>query len=352
MTERRLTVGMDFSPLALTRAGTARYISNLVDALEHEESLELRRYRFGGKARAAKVVRDTVWYPVVLPYLAHRDRVDVLHCPALRAPLRTSLPLVVTIHDLAPLRHPASFNAWNRRYSAFALPRIARAADAVIVGSEFARDEVVSMLGVEPRRVRTIPYGVTPVFSAEGAAAEGEYVLAVSTLEPRKNLPRLLEAFAHTSLNGTELRVVGAEGWGGVRLKGDRVRWLGEISDDELARQYRGALCVAYVSLYEGFGLPVLEAMACGASVVASAGRPFSEFAGGVAVEVDPYDRDSIAAGIEDAVGRRQVLGRLGPERAAAFDWARAARQTLDVYRDIAGAPTREGQSPPRDSPR
>jgi glycosyltransferase involved in cell wall biosynthesis len=352
MTETRLAVGMDLSPLALTRAGTARYVSNLVAALEREDSLELRRYRFGGKGRAAKVVRDAVWYPAVLPYRAQHDRVDVLHCPSLRAPFRTSLPLVVTIHDLSPLRHPASFNAWNRRYSAFALPRIARAADAVIVGSEFARDEVVSVLGVEPARVRTIPYGVTPVFQPKGTAAGGEYVLAVSTLEPRKNFPRLLEAFERTSLNGAELRVVGAEGWGGVRVKGERVRWLGEISDDELARQYRGALCVAYVSLYEGVGLPVLEAMACGASVVTSAGPPFSEFAGGVAVEVDPYDRDSIAAGLEEAVGRREALGRLGPARAAPFDWARAAQQTLDVYREVAGSRTREGQSPPRDSPR
>jgi glycosyltransferase involved in cell wall biosynthesis len=163
-------------------------------------------------------------------------------------------------------------------------------------------------------------------------------VLAVSTLEPRKNLPRLLEAFGRTSLNGCELRVVGAAGWGGVRVRGERVRWLGEITDEELARQYRGALCVAYVSLYEGFGLPVLEAMACGAAVVAPTGPPFSEFAGGVAVQIDPRDSDAIAAGLEDAIDRRDALGALGPQRAAGFDWARAAHQTHDVYREVSGA--------------
>jgi glycosyltransferase involved in cell wall biosynthesis len=336
VTNSRLRVGIDVSPLALTRAGTARYISNLVAALEDEDSLELRRYRFGGSGRPGKLVRDVLWYPGALPYRARRDRLDVLHCPAIRAPLRTSTPLVATIHDLAPLRHPASFNAWNRRYTAFALPRIARAADAVIVGSDFARDEVVGFLGVDPRTVRTIPYGVAAVFRHDGAAATGDYVLAVSTLEPRKNLPRLLEAFGRTSLNGCELRVVGARGWGGVQVRGERVRWLGEITDEELARQYRGALCVAYVSLYEGFGLPVLEAMACGAAVVAPTGAPYSEFASGVAVQVDPFDSDAIAAGLEDAIGRRETLGPLGPKRAADFDWARAARETLAVYREVA----------------
>ena len=336
MTEPRLRAGIDLSPLVLTRAGTARYISNLVVALEGEDSLELRRYRFGGNGRAAKLVRDVVWYPAALPLLGRRDRLDVLHCPALRAPFRTSQPLVVTIHDLSPLRHPSSFNAWNRRYTALALPRVARAAAAVIVGSRFVRDEVVDLLGVDAGRVTTIPYGVAPIFSPEGAAAGGDYVLAVSTLEPRKNLPRLLEAFGRTSLNGCELRVIGAAGWGGVRVAGDRVRWLGEVSDEELARQYRGARCVAYVSLYEGFGLPVLEAMACGAPVVAPAGPPYSEFAHGVAVEVDPYDCDSIAAGLEEAVDRREALRPLGPERAAGFDWAQAARETLRVYREVA----------------
>jgi glycosyltransferase involved in cell wall biosynthesis len=335
---QRLRVGIDLSPLALTRAGTARYISNLVAALEQEDALELRRYRFGGEGRATKLVRDLVWYPAALPLAARRDRVDVLHCPALRAPLRTSLSLVVTIHDLAPLRHPMSFNPWNRRYTAFALPRVARAADAVIVGSDFTRREVIELLAVDESRIETIPYGVASVFRPDGPAAEGDYVLAVSTLEPRKNLPRLLEAFDRTTLNGSELRVVGARGWGGVRVGGDQVRWLGEISDEELARQYRGALCVAYVSLYEGFGLPVLEAMACGAAVVAPAGPPYSEFASGVAVHVDPRDSESIAAGLEDAIGRRATLGPLGPQRASEFDWARAARQTLAVYREVAEA--------------
>jgi len=117
-----LSVGIDVSPLAQTRAGTARYIEELTTALEAEH-VELRRYGFGGGGRASALVRDAVWYPALLPAIARRDRVDVLHCPTFRAPLRSSVPLVVTFHDLAVVRHPEAFNAWTRRYSALTLPR-------------------------------------------------------------------------------------------------------------------------------------------------------------------------------------------------------------------------------------
>ena len=261
----------------------------------------------------------------------------MLHCPTQRAPFRIDVPLVVTIHDLAVLRHPGAFNLWTRRYSAFALPRIVRAARRVIVGSEFTRREVAELLSVPDEKLRVIPYGVGGSFTApDGPVESGDYVLAVSTLEPRKNLARLIEAFDRADLDGLELRVVGAEGWGGVSVGGDNVRWLGEIGDGELARQYRGAAAVAYVSLYEGFGLPVLEAMASGAPVVAPAGPPFSEFATGVAVEVDPRDTDSIALGLRRAVESRDELAPLGRERASEYTWGRAAKAHVDVYREAA----------------
>jgi glycosyltransferase involved in cell wall biosynthesis len=327
--------GVDVSPLDVTRAGTSRYITNILKALAAENGVDVQPFRFGGASRVLRPVRDVFWYLAALPVLAARHRVDVLHCPSVRAPIRSRVPLVVSIHDLALLRYPQAFNRWTRSYSALALPRIARAARAIVVGSEFARSEVVDLLGAPSESVHVIPYGVGAPFTLEGPAAEGAYVLAVGTLEPRKNLPRLVEAFQRAQLD-CELRVVGARGWGDVQVGGERVRLLGEVSDEELARLYRGARCVAYVSLYEGFGLPILEAMACGAAVVAPEGPPYDEFARGIAVQVDPHDPESIASGLVQASDARERLGALGPERARQFDWRRAAQQTLEVYRKAA----------------
>jgi glycosyltransferase involved in cell wall biosynthesis len=331
-----LRLGIDVSPLALSRAGTARYLRALIAGLQ-DEAVEIVRYELPGEGRLRKVWRDMAWYQRALPRAAQRDGVDILHCPSQRAPVGPRVPLVVTIHDLAVLRHPRAFNVWTRRYSALTLPRIARAASTVIVGSAFTRNEVAELLRVPEQKIRVIPYGVGGSFSAPDSTVErGDYVLAVSTLEPRKNLARLVEGFRRAGLDGLELRVVGAEGWGGVQVGGDRVRWLGEISDAELARQYRGAACAAYVSLYEGFGLPVLEAMASGTSVVAPAGRPYTEFADGVAVLVDPLDPDSIANGLREAIARRSDLGQRGLERAKEFSWRRAAEAHVEVYREVA----------------
>ena len=333
---RELAVGMDVSPLAQTRAGTARYIESLTAALEEEGGVRLRRYSYGGPGRATAAARDVAWYLAALPERARRDRVDVLHCPTFRAPTRCAVPLVVTFHDVAVLRHPGTFNRWTRAYSALILPRVAGAAAAVLAVSQFTKDELVELLGVPPQKVHVIPNGVGPQFGPEGPASRGEFVLAVSTLEPRKNLGRLLEGFRRARLDGCELLVVGARGWGDVRVGGSRVRWLGEVGDEELARLYRGARCVAYPSLYEGFGLPVLEAMACGAPVVTSRAPALREVAGGAAVAVDALDPDAIAAGLEEAIARREELGRAGIARAAHFSWQEAAKATLAVYRSVA----------------
>jgi glycosyltransferase involved in cell wall biosynthesis len=178
-----------------------------------------------------------------------------------------------------------------------------------------------------------IPNGVSDVFSPAGPAEGGDYVLAVGTLEPRKNLPRLAEA---TRRLGVELRVAGASGWGDVPLPPDGVRTLGRVSDEKLARLYRGARCLAYPSLAEGFGIPIVEAMASGTPVVTSRGGATEEVAGGAAALVDPLDVVSIAAGIEEASACRDELVTAGLERARAFSWVETARRTVAVYREAA----------------
>jgi alpha-1,3-rhamnosyl/mannosyltransferase len=235
--------------------------------------------------------------------------------------------LVVTVLDLAVLRHPELFNTWNRAYSRLTVPRVVRNARHVIAISEFTKRELVDLLGVDPERVSVI--GVPPLesLSADGPRVEGDYVLAIGTLEPRKNLERAAEAAARV---GVELRVVGARGWGSVSPNG--VRWLGEVDDDELARLLRGARALVYPSLYEGFGIPILEAMSVGTPVVTSRGGATEEVAGGAAVLVDPLDPASIAAGIDEADRRREELGALGLARARSFSWDDVARRTVEVY--------------------
>src|SRR6476619_7533295 len=325
-----MRVAIDVSPLVQTRAGTARYLKGLINELERRDDVVVSPRSFGGQSRLSTLARDGVWYP----FLVGRERAaDVLHCPAYRGPLRSRLPLVVTVHDLAVLRHPKTFNRWTRTYSPRVVPRVLRAARRVIAVSEFTRRELVELLGVPDEKIRVVPNAVGNEFTSEGPAESGDYVLAVGTLEPRKNLGRLVEAVGRTDW---ELRVVGARGWGKVDISGNGVRWLGEVDDAELARLYRGAACVAYPSLYEGFGIPILEAMACGAPVVTTRGTAMGEGADGAAVLVDARDSVEIAAGIERAATDRAELVARGLERASQIRWDAVAAATVQVYREAA----------------
>jgi glycosyltransferase involved in cell wall biosynthesis len=326
-------VAIDTTPFHLTRAGTARYLEGLLDALSGQPGIDVERVAFGRRGRAATLVRDALWYPAALPRAARRHGAEVLHCPTYRAPLRARLPVVVTVHDLAVLRHPEAFTPWVRVYARTLLRPVLRAADRVLAVSEFTRREVVELAGVDDERVRVTPNAVDGRFAPEGEAADGDYLLAVGTLEPRKRLQVAVDAARRL---GAELRVVGAPGWGGVQAGGDGVRALGFVSDDELARLLRGARCLVYPSRYEGFGLPVLEAMRCGTPVVTSAGTAMEEVADGAAVLVDGADPAAVAEGIEEAERRRDELRGLGLERARAYSWERTAALTAAAYRELA----------------
>jgi len=318
-------IGVDTSPLIQTRAGTARHVRGLVGALRGRADVDLELLSFGGTGRASSVMRDAFWYPVSL---SRQREIDVLHCTTFRGPAGGRVPTVLTVHDLAILRSPEAFPRWHRLYGKAGLVRVLRAADAIVAVSEFTKSETVELAGVAAERIRVVPNGVDSIFAPDGPLAEGDYVLAVATLEPRKNLSRVVEA---ARVAGVELRVVGARGWGGVEVPG----WVGEIPDAELAALYRGARCVVYPSLYEGFGLPVLEAMACGTPVVTSRGKSTEEVAGGAAILVDPLDVASIADGIQQALTRREGLGPLGLERARAFTWESAADSVVELWRDL-----------------
>jgi alpha-1,3-rhamnosyl/mannosyltransferase len=232
------------------------------------------------------------------------------------------------VHDLAILRAPEAFPRWHRLYGSAGLTRVLQAADAVVAVSEFTRAEIVELARVPEDRIRVVWNGVDAVFTPEGPRAPGEYVLAVATLEPRKNLGRAVDAAREA---GVELRVVGARGWRGVEVDG----WVGEIPDAELAALYRGARCVLYPSLYEGFGLPVLEAMACGTPVVTSIVTVMEEVAGGAAILVDPLEVSAIAEGIAEAFSRRDELVPAGLARARRCTWESAADAVVELWQEL-----------------
>jgi glycosyltransferase involved in cell wall biosynthesis len=323
---------MDVTPLVQTEAGTARYIRALLRELRDRDDVKVHCHAFGGRARIWNLPRDALWYPFALSREARR--LPVLHCPTYRGPIAGRTPLVVTAHDLAVFRHPETFNRWSRIYGPVAIPRVLRTARLVIAVSEFTKRELVDVLGVSVEKIRVVRNGIEEGFTFAGEAAAGDYVLAIGTVEPRKNLVRTAEA---TRRLGVELRVVGAPGWGRVDLTGNGVRWLGRVPDEELAALYRGARVVAYASLYEGFGIPLLEAMACGVPVVTSRGGATEEIANGAAILVDPLDVSDIAAGIERADSHRSELIARGLEHASTFRWRNAADATVAVYREATG---------------
>ncbi len=238
--------------------------------------------------------------------------------PPQRAGLRAT-----TIHDLNPVHHPEWCTprtiAMHRRKDADA----ARFCDVIFTNSRYTADDAEETLGIETERLVVAHPGVGPEFVPEGdqAAFDGPYVLGVGTLEPRKNLQRLVDAWR---LLGNDHRLVlaGGTGWGEQPGLDDAGIILpGYVSSQALPALYRGAAVYVYPSLFEGFGIPVVEAMACGTPVVVSNHRSLDEACGSAAVRVDPLEPESIAAGIHEAIARRDELVPAGIEHAAQFTW-------------------------------
>jgi glycosyltransferase involved in cell wall biosynthesis len=231
------------------------------------------------------------------------------------------------IHDLVPLHHPEWVHPRTKRMHRAKYAHAVRACDVIVVNSRFTGDDVAATLGVPRARIHVAYPGVDAVYSPDGPRADGDYVLAVGTLEPRKNLANAIAA-----VRGRELRVVGGRGWGDVEARGEHVTWLGPLHDAELARQVRGASVLVYPSRFEGFGMPIVEAMACGTPVVASTHPSLDEASGDVAVRADPDDPEAIALAIEVAETRRDELVPRGLEHARAFTWEANARAHLEAW--------------------
>lgn len=376
-----MRIGLDGKVLTLRAGGTGRYAINLTRAMLAEAAasrpgLEFVIFTGPQTSRAvmdefrgacdecflgakSSVIRSLTLVPAAL----RRRRIDVFHGMD-----HVGIPLVgktgkyvATVHDVIPLLLPETFTLRHRLVARTALARIRRRVDLAIVPSRAVKDDVVQRLGLSDDRVVVTPEACEPRFRPATAQAIQEaaaryrlpprYLLAVGVQDPRKNLAALLRAFARLRQSGgvdAELHLVLAGARGGldaplvrtVRSLGLEpvVRFPGFIDDDDLPAVYSGAALFVFPSLYEGFGLPVLEAMACGVPVVASDAASLPEVAGDAAMLVAPRDVDGLAAAIAQGLrddGLRKRLRAAGLARARQFSWKTTARQTLDAYASL-----------------
>jgi len=263
---------------------------------------------------------------------------DALHFSDWMYPPQRGGVRATTIHDLVPLHHPEWTTGRTRSMHSAKYRNAAATCDVIFVNSAYTGRDVTATLGVPAERVRVAHPAPKPIFRPDGKAADlqAPYVLTVATLEPRKNLEVLVEA--HRLLDSPmRLAVVGAAGWGRQPLlEGPGIIRLGYVSDDELARLYRGAGVVAYPSRFEGFGIPVIEAMACGAPVVVSAHESLDEASGEAALRADPESPEAFAAAIEQAALDRERLIALGLEHAKSFSWRSVGETFLRAYEEAA----------------
>jgi glycosyltransferase involved in cell wall biosynthesis len=353
-------IAFDVSPLSHRQTGVGTYIREALEGLvsvaggAHEivafaPTSAAGRRRIEGALAALPVERRirvlpfahawrTAWSRLGRPP-AERvlGRFDVLHFwdwmyPPQRGGVRSTM-----IHDLVPLHFPEWVTGRTRSMHAAKYANAARTCDLVFANCEFTADDVVETLRVPRDRVRVAYPGVEPIFSPAGRREElgRPYVLTVATLEPRKNLAALLDA--HRLLAGDlALAVAGPAGWGDqAPVAGERVLALGYVSRQRLPALYRGAAVFVYPSRFEGFGIPVIEAMASGVPCVISSHPSLDEAAGQAAVRVDPESPAAIAAGIEQALAGRDDLVRRGREHAGRFPWEGTGRAFLAGFEQV-----------------
>lgn len=362
-----MRVGYDLTPLQLNWAGERRATRELLAALRGRDGLEVEPLSFtprqpGGLFQrvAFQAAAEALFYTLQVGRLARRRRLDLVHYPRQTVPpaVGLSVPSVLTVHDAFPFTHPELYSEVIRRHHQLIVPGAARRAARVIVPSEYSRASVAEAFGVPLERIAVTPWGVDRRFEPRPAdpdwlsrrfGLDGPYVVCVGTLEPRKNLPTLLDAFGRLPEEHASHRLVliGGAGWGrstfggALESLGERVVPTGYLDDDELIRVVSSADCFVHPALFEGFGFPVLEAMACGTPVVSSDGGSLAELVADAGLLVDPTDADAFADAIGRVLGSPELAAGLrerGLARAAAHSWEACAEATVGVYREALAA--------------
>ncbi len=365
-----MRIGIDARLADYTVGGIARYTIQLMSAMASLDgpddiiSIRSRRPRIDPPPIPANETRLVQTPPhhrlerYALPWELGRAGLDILHSPDFISPRPGRWRSVITVHDLAFVRFPGLLTSQSRRYYG-QIGRAVREADAIIAVSQATADDLVHLVGASRERIQVIYEAPDPDLApmakseASGIVAErfgvhDPYVLFIGTLEPRKNLPALVKAFAQLRKDFPVRLVIGGNsGWhsdevfASVRSQAvtDGVVFLGGVAPADLQPLYCGAEVLALPSLYEGFGLPAIEAMACGTPVVVANTGALPEIVGDAGVQVHPDDPTDIAEGLGRVLGSpqyRETLSRRGIERAATFSWVRAARETLALYESLA----------------
>ncbi len=370
-------IAIDAHSVGTGLAGNESYITNLIEALAEIDTTN--RYtlyvtkreaveRFSNRWPHFSVRRTLphtplVRIPLTLVAELHRHPVDLLHVQY-TAPPFAPCTVVATIHDLSFEHLPHTFKRRSRMQLRLTVRRTARTATHIITSSEYSRRDIIETYKIGPHRVSTTPLAAPAHFAPVTDEKElkrvrslyrleGDYILAVGSIQPRKNLIRLIAAYAdlrrtrpHAKL--PRLVLVGKRAWlfeETLRAIEDQgiasdVIFTGYVPESDLPALYSGALCFVYPSYFEGFGLPPLEAMSCGAAVVAGDRTSLPEVVGDAGLLVDPFDTEAIAGAIArliDDEDLRALLSARGLARARRFDWRETARLTLEVYRRATG---------------
>jgi glycosyltransferase involved in cell wall biosynthesis len=341
-----LRVVVDVTPLALPRTGIGNYVlgmlRGLTEAGPEHEVIAFSAVAPPGKRRIEHALDGLAVERriVLIPPKSHYWRtawsrlgrgpvewltgpLDVFHFSDWMYPPQRAGVRATTIHDLFPLRHPDWVHPQTYRMHSRKYAHAAETCDLIVVNSEFTAGEVVDLLGFPRERICVAYPGLGRSFRPDGPKRdlEGPYVLTVATLERRKNLETLLAAMPLVRERHPELRlaVAGGRGWQAPNLEAECVLPLGYVDDEELATLYRGAEVFVYPSRFEGFGMPIVEAMACGTPVVASAHRSLDESSGDVAVRADPDSAEAIASAVEQALAEHEILVGRGTGHADKF---------------------------------